>query len=224
MKTVLMLSALFLCTSALAQDVLSEIPDYWPLARNEFNDLYPADSFSVRRTKYRMTDYYHQVREIRITLLRDDYKLREPYKHSFDSHLTLWIEQFANGHLVRSVSVVVSVKDEHPVYISYRFLPHYFAVFLANEFSGELFLLDNSGTWFLLPGHTFCFDESTKTIYSFVPGECGECRIGKFNLTTKEMTTKMSPHSATAWPEYPRACWNRSIFEEEQRVKWEMKE
>jgi hypothetical protein len=225
MKILVLLLALFINTIAFAQAVTSEILHYTPFTRNAFNaDKYPTDSFSIKQTTYRMNDYYGQKRDLTFTLLRHDYKIREHYKYSFDVSLQIWIEQRANGHMLRSLFMDVTEQYEHSVYVSTRFLPNYFAVLSLGEFTGELFLIDNSGTWYVLPGHLFCFDEKSQIIYSFVPGECGECRIGKFNLTAKEMVTKVNPRSSTAWPEYPRECWSTSIFEDEQMVKWDMKE
>ena len=224
MKTHFLLGAMLINAIASAQVVTSEILYYSPFTRNEFiADRYSADSFSIKQTTYRMTDYYEQKREITVTLLRHDYKIREHNKYSFDVSLQIWIEQRANGDLARSLFMDVTEHYEHSMFVSTQFLPNYFAVLSLSEFTGEHFLLDNSGTWYILPGYLFCFDESEQTVYSFVPEECGGCRIGKFNLITKEMVTKES-NGTDAWSEYPRECWWNSIFEEENRVKWDMKE
>lgn len=206
MKPVLLL---IFCSVPFAR-ISAQKPDFWNRCGEVFEqNMYPADSFEVRKTVYELEET-----RIILTILHAVFSTEEAFNQT-------WIEQRKNDWLLNSRYLgFVDISEGGVALPERQLLRDFFIIKSSGEFTGTYYLISMDGDWFELPGNEIIIDQTGKMLFTYVPGECGGCTIGKFDVTKRELTTKYSAGGDDAWPEVKDRKGYVSLFRDCTWVKW----
>lgn len=184
--------------------------DFWNRCGEVFEqNMYPADSFEVRKTVYELEDT-----RIILTILHAVFSTEETFDQT-------WIEQRKDDWLLNGRYLGFIGMSEGGVALPERqFLQDFFIIKSSGEFTGTYYLISMEGDWYEIPGNELIMDEAGKMLYTFVPYECGGCTIGKFDVAGRELTTKFSSGGDDAWPEVKDRKDYVSLFQDCTWLKW----
>jgi hypothetical protein len=99
-------------------------------------------------------------------------------------------------------------------------LNDYFIMNNAREFTGIFYLITKNGVWYEVPGGEIYLNANKSLLFTYVPVECGGCKIGRFDLKSKKMFTKLWNGEGTAWSEIKDKSSLIDLFENGEWLKW----
>lgn len=169
--------------------------------RNRCGDVfdgtkYPSDSFSVRERVYPLGNT-----SIVIYSLRHDY-----FKQG--NFIQVWFEQRKDGKTWKSKYWGYPEGENDLNLLNEQPLNDYYIINDARETTGIFYVISKTGVWYELPGGYIALNEKKSMLFTYVPVECGGCLIGRFNLKSQKLSTKLWDGYGTTW----RKNGNQSNF------------
>lgn len=171
---------------------------------------YPRDSFSVKEQIYTLGST-----KIVLTILHHDYLEKDK------AFSQIWIAQSKDKKILKSKYLGYE-GDESGIQVPNKQpLADYFIVNAAGEFSGMFYLISSNGAWYEIPGGSLYLNTNKSRLFTYVPAECGGCKIARFDLKSKKMFTKLWDSEGTAWEEIKPKSSLINVFENSKWLKWE---
>ncbi len=172
-------------------------------------EQYPADSFSAKKERYSLGRT-----EIVFTKLHHDYFEED------DGFFQIWVEQTENGKVLKSEYWGFEEGENGYQLPLLQPIKDYFIINKSGEFSGNFYLISDNGIWHKIPGNEIYLSRDKTTLYTFVPVECGGCQIGRFDLKSNQLITKLWDGQGVAWEEIKTHSELVNVFEDGEWIKW----
>lgn len=185
--------------------------DYRNRCGNVFKKAkYPSDSFSIKKRIFELGKT-----KIIFTLVHHDYLKKD------NELCQIWFEQKQKDKILRSQYWGYEEGENFLAIPIRQPLSNYFILNDANEFTGVYYVITQSGKWYEIPGSQIYLSKNKSLLFTNVPNECGGCLIGRFDLNSKKLITKLWNGDGIAWDEIKDKASRINIFENCEFLKWE---
>ena len=203
MKNLIIVFSLAFSIPCFSQDLRNRCGDVFKRSK------YPADSFIIRTRNYPLGNT-----TIILTFVRPKYLQDDP------NFFQTWLEQRENGKLLKSISLI-EYSSESGIQLPIKQpLQDFFIINDASEFTGTFYLLHKTGVWYKVPGLWMKINKAKTQLFTYVPGECGGCPIGKFDVALSKLTTKLWDGMGTAWKEADEKLELFDPFKDGEWLQW----
>lgn len=173
-------------------------------------EKYPADSFSIKERIYSLGST-----NIVFTFLHHDYLGKD------NKFCQIWIDQRKGRKIIKSIYWGYEEGENGILLPRKQLLNDYFIINDADEFTGVFYLISKKGVWYEIPGGEIYLNANKSLLFTYVPGECGGCKIGRFDLKSKKMFTKIWDGEGPAWSEIKDKSSLINLLENGEWLKWE---